>query len=272
MSGVGAHTAIGNNKIVCVRSGDRAYGTPSSFGLSLSQYNLNPTYCSWHQISLPNGFYNINNNSNVLSVTVYDASSVAHTFTTTIPTGNYTTSTLVGSFDNTGTVTTKGVLWNALNTNATSSAGAPANFFTLAVNPNSGFFTLSCSTSLWSFKINVLGSLDWILGYRNAGIQTTSDTSDAILDLRSPPCIYIRSSLVAGNYLTAKGSDSVLAVVQNTALYSQTIFQRLPQAEIDTFTVSGQLSMVTFQLADEYGHELPMDSGQDWEISVHLYS
>jgi hypothetical protein len=260
MSGVGAHTAIGNNKIVCVRSGDRAYGTPSNFGLSLSQYNLNPTYCSWHQISLPNGFYNVNANSQTINMAIWNASGTMFQFQAAVPTGNYSSTTLLTA------------LATPLNANATAIAAAPPNFFTLDVNANSGYFTLSSSTTGWSFSVYGVGMLDWILGYRKSSIRGTSAIGDTILDLRSPPCIYIRSSLVAGNYLTAKGSDSVLAVVQNTALYSQTIFQRLPQAEIDTFTVSGQLSMVTFQLADEYGHELTMDSGQDWEISVHLYS
>lgn len=262
-------TAIGKNKIVNVRSADRSFGTPSNFGISLSQYNLNPQYCSWHQIALPNGFFNVNSTSCSLNVTMYNASATAYPIPITIATGNYSAS------GTTGNVITTVV--NALNAAAYAANNlATTTFFTGTQDPVRGFFTLASSVVNWSFTINTApASLDWILGYRpsqqSALTLTSSATGAAILDLRSYPSIYIRSSLVSGNSVSAHGSDSVLAVVQNSAYFGQTIFQRSPQPDIDLFPVSGQLSQVNFQLVDEWGHELNMDTNQDWEIQIALF-
>lgn len=258
-------SAIGKNKIITVKSSDRAYGTPSNFGINLGQYNLNPTYCSWHQITIPNGFFNVSSKSNTFQVTVYDSSSNAYPLAVSVTPGNYSTTTLLTN------------LTTALNNSLVAANGAaPANFFTLAVNNLTGFFTISCSTVNWDFTVNVaLASLDWILGFRASQASSvtlvTSATGAAILDLRAVPCIYIRSSLVSGNYLGVAGSESIIAVIQNTALFSQTIFQRSPSADLEIFPVTGQISQVSFQLVDEYGMELTMDTGQEWEISIGLY-
>lgn len=257
-------TAIGLNKIVTVKSSDRSYGTISNFGINLASYNLNPTYCSWHQISIPNGYYNVNANSNNLNVTVYDASSTPYLVSISVPIGNYNSTTL-----NTAVV-------GALNS-ATSTATAgtsTGSFFTGTLSTLTGYYTLSTAVSGWSFTVQTaLASLDWILGYRSTQNLTrlTSATGASILDLRSYPSIYIRSSLVSGNAISAKGSDSLLAIVQNTALFGQTIFQRSPMPNIDLFPCSNQLSNVTFQLVDEHGMELPMDTNQEYEISICLY-
>lgn len=261
-------TAIGLNKIITVKSSDRSYGTPSNFSINLASYNLNPTYCSWHQIALPNGYYNVNYNSNNLSVTVYDASNTPYVVPVSVPVGNYASS---------GTNSIITAVTNQLNPAISTATGGTStgSFFTGTLSTLTGYFNLSTSVSGWSFTVNTsLGSLDWILGYRNTQSITkvTSATGAAILDLRSYPNVYIRSSLVSGNSISAKGSDSFLAVVQNTALFSQTIFQRSPESNIDLFPVSGQLSNVTFQLVDEHGLELPMDTNQDWEMSICLYT
>lgn len=255
-------SAIGKNKIITVRSQDRSFGTASNFGISLNQYNLNPKYVCWHQISIPNGFFNVNALDTSISYSITNNISQTYTIVSTIPAGNYTTSTLLTALA-------------VMNADATTYASAPSNFFTFTYNNNNGYFTISTATSGWTFSINTTpGALEWILGYRPGQASltnVTSSTGGAILDLRSVPCIYIRSSLVAGNYLSARGSDSILAVVQNTSLFSQTIFQRSPHADIDLFPVSGHLSQVNFQLVDEWGRELTMDTHQDWEISVSLY-
>lgn len=259
-------STIGKNKILTVRSEDRAYGSPSNFAINIGQFNLNPKYCSWHQVALPNGFFNINRNSNTLSITVYDSSSVAWVVTIGLTQGNYNTTNLATSVQ------------SALNAQLKSvNAAAPTSFFTVTIDGNNNYCTLSCSTSGWSFSVNAnVASLDWILGFRSTQPSSsytlvTSAKGNVICDLRNYPNIYIRSSIVGGNYVHAKGTDSVLCVVQNTALYGQTIFQRSPTADLDIFAVTGQLGQISFQLVDEYGNELPMDTNQEWEISLGLY-
>lgn len=258
-------TAIGKNRIVQIKSADRSFGIPSNFGLSLSQYNLNPAYCSWHQISIPNGFFNVNSRSCTISVTAINPSSVAYTVTVSITTGNYSSTTLIPAV-----ITALNAAINSITTGTST-----ASFLGGSVNSLTGFFTFQTAVAGWTFTINTtLASLDWILGYRagQSGITgVVSATGAAILDLRAYPDIFIRSSLISGNSLSANGSDSVIAVVQNTALFSQTIFQRSPQPDIDLFPVSGQMSQVNFQLVDEFGHELNMDTNQDWSISICLY-
>lgn len=259
-------TAIGKNKIIQVKSSDRLYGIPSNFAISLSQYNLNPAYCSWHQVAIPNGFYNVNATSCTISITVYDASSTAWPVSVSIPQGNYSSTSITS------------VLVPALNTaiyNLTHSAGM--TFFAGSLNSTNGFYTLSTSVSAWTFTVSILGTLDYILGFRSsqtgsAGITATiSATGAAILDLRSYPNIYIRCSLVSGNVVSGHGSDSVLCCVQNTALFGQTIFQRSPMPDLDIFPVCDQLAQISFQLVDEWGNELTMNTNQDWEMSICLY-
>lgn len=256
-------TPIASNRVVCIRSADRAFGIPSDFGISLSQYNLNPKYVCWHQINIPNGFYNVNSLDNSITYTVINASDVPFVITTTIPAGNYSTTTLLNTLN------------TYMNADATTYASAPANFFSFTVSNLTGYFTLSRATASWKFSIDTsVEALEWILGYRSTQTisAVTTATGAAILDLRAVPVIFIRSSMVSGNYLSVRGIDSVLAVVQNTALFTQTIFQRLPSADIDLFPVSGHLSQVNFQLVDEWGRELNMDTNQEWEISVSLYT
>lgn len=257
---------IGKNKILTVRSSDRFNGTPSNFTMNFSQFNLQPVYASFHQVAMPNGFFNVNSWSNRMSVTVLNSTQVAYIVNITVPIGNYS------STGANGLIT---AVVNALNAQLVAVNGAaPAAFFTGTLNSNTGYFTLSSSTAGWTFFITPTNSLEFILGFRNYQPQTpiTSITGAAILDLRGPPSIYIRSSIVSGNYLSHNGIDSVLCVVQNTSLFSQTIFQRSPTADLDVFPVSGQISQISFQLIDEYGHELTMDTNQDWEISIGLYS
>lgn len=259
-----AVTTIGKNRIINIRSSDRIFGVPSNFGVNFGHHNLNPTYCSWHQVALPNGFYNVSARSNTFSVTIYDASSVAHPLTFTVTPGNYNSTSLNTAF-----------LFNA-NAAAATISGAGSSFFSGSINNLSGYYTLSSTVSLWSFTINTaLASLDWILGFRSIQQSSltlaTTATGAVILDLRSPPCVYIRCSLVSGNSISHAGSDSVICVVQNTALYSQTIFQRAPMPDIDLFSTTGQMGHLQFQLVDEYGYELNMDSNQDWEISIALF-
>lgn len=260
-----AVTAIGKNKIINVRSQDRAFGTPSNFGISLSQYNLNPSYCSWHQVSMPNGFYNINETSNDFTVTVYDASTGVFIVPLSIAQGNHTWTTLQTAF------------LAPLNTAVSSATGGTStgSFFSISLDSLTNVITLSTAVSGWTFTISIRESLDWILGFRASQLpsltRVTTCKGAAVLDLRQYSDVFVRSSLVSGNSLSARGSDSVLVVVQNTAPFGGTIFQRSPQPDIDLFPVSGQLSQVNFQLCDEYGHELPMDSNQDWSVSICLY-
>lgn len=259
-------TPIGKNKIITIRSQDRAYGIPSNFGISLAAYNLNPAYCSWHQVAIPNGFFNINYTSCNLVLIVYNASSTAYPLSVTIPQGNYTSS----NFSST--------VLAALNSAANTIPLAGTTFFSLATNSLTGYATLAIASpgsfSGWSFSVNsTLGSLDWILGFRSSQtiVNVTSVVGAAILDLRQYPSIYIRSSLVSGNAISSNGSDSLLCIVQNTMPFGSTVFQRSPMPNIDLFPVSGQLSQITFQLVDEFGHELNMDTNQDYEISICLY-
>ncbi len=272
-----ADFVIARNKIITIRSSDRLCSNdkPSNFTINFSQFNLQPTYCSFHQVALPNGFFNVNANSCAIKVTVTNSSGTPFIVQTSIPTGNYTSS-------GTNSVITATV--NALNAQLVAVNGtAPASFFTGTVNGTNGYFTLSSTTANWTFSISTIGSLEFILGYRasqaiNGSIPSIGTSTNqtaggvVILDLRAPPSIYIRTNLVSGNYLSANGMDSVLCVVQNTALFSQTIFQRSPTQDLDVFPVAGQISQINFQLVDEYGHELNMDTNQDWEISIGLYT
>lgn len=269
---------IGNAKILRVRSSDRSWGTPSNFGVNLGQFNLNARYCSWHQVALPNGFYNLNTASNTLVVTVYDSSttpwmvsiggSLPSTSPGYLPPGWYTASSLIPAVQ-----TALNASLKAMN------QAAPSNFFTVAWNGATGFVNISSNTAGWAFTINTsYASLDWILGFRSPPTQpasqvtlVTSATGAVILDLRSYPNVYIRTSMVSGNYLNALGADSVICCVQNTATFGQTIFQRSPAADLDVFPICGQLSQVSFQLVDEYGNELKMDSNQEWEMNIGMY-
>lgn len=271
---------IGKNKILTIRSFDRVSGTPSNFVVNLSQFNLNPSYVSFHQVAIPNGFFNVNSQSNTLSLTAYNSvtttnSTTGATSTTvtpyaisvTVTPGNYTTGTGANSL--------LVALLNQLNTALVAACPtASSSVFSAVVNSYTGYVTLNVSSG-WMFQINPLQSLDWLIGYRpnvQSFTQTNSFTGAAIMDLRSPPRIYIRCTLVAGNYLSPDGASSVLCTVQNTALFSQTVFQRAPTAELDIFAVSGAVAQVHIQLTDEWGQELTMDTNQDWELSVGFYN
>lgn len=274
------NTAIGKNKILTIKSSDRVGGIPSNFIVNFGQYNLNPTYCSFHQVAIPNGFFNVARNSCFLSLTIYDPGAVAYPFV--ISPGSGSGQFLPGNYNaGTGTGTIFTPLLTALNqaaANANSVIATAGNSFFQYTYSTTGFFTLSTTSnySTWSFSIDAnVGSLDWILGYRpyQSGLsQVSSATGVVVIDLRAPPCIYIRCSLVGGNYLSAEGTQGVVCVVQNSAGYSQTIFQRSPQPDLDLFPVTGQITQIQFQLVDEWGHELNMDSGQDWEMSIGIYS
>lgn len=260
-----ANSTIGKNKIVTLRSQDRSWGTPSNFGLNLAQFNLNPKYVSYHQVAIPNGFYNVNSNSCNLQATVTDNNGTAWPIQASITPGNYNSTNLIP------------LVQTQLNS-ALVAVNSSANtaFFTVSYNLLTGYVTLTSTPNAtgWSFSINTqLQSLDWILGFRPSQSITTvtSAVGAASLDLRSYPVIHIRSSIVAGNYQSSRGSDSVLCTVQNTALFGQTIFQRSPTADLDVFPVSGQIGQLTIQLVDEWGTELTMNTNQDWEISIGLY-
>ncbi len=270
-----AEFVIGKNKIVTVRSADRQSGTPSNFSINFSQFNLTGNYVSFHQVAMPNGFYNVNQRSNAMSVTVYSTSTNSTTGVTTTTSYLVNITVAAGNYTATGTNGILNACVSALNTQLVAVNGAaPANFFTGTSNSLTGYATLSSNTTGWSFSINMIGSLEFILGFRNSQVinKVTSATGLAIIDVRGPPSIHVRSSLVSGNYISNQGVDSVLCVVQNTALFTQTIFQRTPTADLDVFPVSGQISQIMFQLIDEYGNELTMDTNQDWEISIGLYS
>jgi hypothetical protein len=277
--------AIGKNKVVVIKTADRAFGTPSNFGVNLASYNLKPAYVSYHQIAMPNGFYNITTSSNIFTIRLWNPTPISFLVSAVIPTGNYNTTTLLsGNTAQGGTfIGLIATLNAAVVTATTPPAGGAApgggSFFQGFADPLTGYFTLSKNSSIdpadgWNFDIGVNQSLDWILGFRRPNIYNAlkSATGTVILDLRSPPNIYIRSSLVTGNYLSGAGSESILAIIQNPSVFGQTIFQKNPEPELDIFPLSGQVSQATFQLVDEYGHELKMDTNQDWELSIGFYT
>lgn len=265
------NTVIGKNKILSIKSSDRSSGTPSNFTINLGQYNLNPTYCSFHQVAIPNGFFNVSKLSQFFKFTLYNGATPYGPYVINVTPGNYSASSVASNSLFTA-------LTNAFNT-ALSGGTIPASFFTQTLDPVTGFYTLSTSQTGWSFTVDTsLGSLDWILGFRkpvsgSAVLPSNNGaiTGTVVLDLRAPPCLYIRSSLVSGNYLSAEGTESVLCIVQNSSAYTQTIFQRAPMPELDLFPVSGQISQVQFQITDEWGAELTMDSNQEWELSIGCY-
>lgn len=277
--------AIGKNKVVVIKTADRAFGTPSNFGVNLASYNLKPAYVSYHQVAMPNGFYNITTSSNTLSMTLRNVTTPTP-LSVTIPAGTYNATTLLSG--NTAQGGTFVGLLASLNTAANVAAAVGPTFFQMNAEPTTGYYTISKvpGNVNWTFEINLIQSLDWILGFRlsqatnfvpgpyiaNLGAPPTGGTGVVILDLRSPPNVYIRSSLVTGNYLSGAGSESILAIIQNAAVFGQTIFQKNPEPELDIFPLSGQVSQATFQLVDEYGHELKMDTNQDWELSIGFYT
>lgn len=283
-------TAIGKNRILSIKSADRLFGVPSNFSINLSQYNLNPTYVSFHQIALPNGFYNITSKYNTAVIQIYQHSGLgvlmnSQQISVTVPPGNYTYQTLLSGTTGIGAYVGLIAQLNSA-IKAAQGSSVSTTFFdpTLSgINPYTNQLVLAISatdaTALWTFGVYGYPLLNNKLGFpADNGIvpppgysTLTTITAPGIVDLRTPPNIYVRTSLVTGNYLTAGGPESVLAVIQNTAVFGQTIFQRtLPDFEI--FPVSARIGLVSFQLVDEYGQEVNMDSNQDYEITLAFFS
>lgn len=271
--------AIGKTRVLAIKSSDRIYGVPSNFAISLSQFNLDPTYVSYNQVALPNGFYNITSSLNTYSQRLSGAQT--YTQTVTISPGNYNSTTLIAAFlaaVNSSTVNSNG--YNDPNAPWTSDAAYSLNtsYFSASISATTGQFTMSDPTGTGhglAFVPLAINSLDTIL-FKNSVptfvAYNQSYTGLQILDLRTAPSIYIRSSLVAGNYITGGGPESVLAIVQNFAIFGQTIFHRNTNPDVDVYPVAGRVGLVTFQLVNEYGVELNMDSGQEWELSLCFYT
>lgn len=305
--------AIGKTRVLAIKSSDRLYGTPSNFAISLSQFNLDPTYVSYNQVALPNGFYNITSGSNSITVAISIVGAGVFGYTTvTVPPGNYNSATLFNGTSGSVYPAWPGLL-SSLNTAITtldpviSSAFFDTNLS--GISPTTGYVTLQVAaawlppakTFPYSFSIYTAAAnstppqpvgLEQVLGFEGpsfgynifapavgttappyvSNVNGTFFTGTSCLDLRTAPSIYIRSSLVAGNYITGSGPESVLAIVQNFAIYGQTIFHRNTNPDVDVYPVAGRVGLVNFQLVNEYGVELNMDSGQEWELSLCFYT
>lgn len=270
--------AIGKTKVLVVRSADRVSGVPSNFTVNVGSFNTSPTYCSYHQVSLPNGFYNITSAYNTFSVDLYLTGTLTGTATATFTPGFYTTST-----DTNGILNPTNGLIQKLNADSVSnSLGFP--IFTGSIDPNTGLFNLAITSTYPNVAmiVKINGSLDYKMGFR--GPQLTlpvrTFTGTVTPDFRSPVNVYVRCSLVGGNYLKTSPpsnpstgtADSVIVVVQNLATFGQTIFQRNGLPDHELFPVTGQVGQINFQLVNEYGRELTIDTGQDWSISLMMYT
>lgn len=305
--------AIGKTRVLAIKSSDRIYGTPSNFAISLSQFNLDPTYVSYNQVALPNGFYNITSGSNSMTVGLWLTNVGFQAFATvTVPPGNYNSSTLFNGTTGSVYPAWPGLL-SSLNTAITAANPTISSAFfdtsLSGVSPTTGYVTLQVAaawlppvkTFPYSFSIYTAAAnstppqpvgLEQVLGFEGpsfgsgiiagtppagappfvSNVNGTFFTGTSCLDLRTAPSIYIRSSLVAGNYITGSGPESVLAIVQNFAIYGQTIFHRNTNPDVDVYPVAGRVGLVNFQLVNEYGVELNMDSGQEWELSLCFYT
>lgn len=258
---------IGRNQILCVNSADRVYGTPTNFAVNVASYNLRPTYCSYHSIALPNGFYNIPNNVSLTVAARWNGGGNTATLTVNAAAGYWNITTLMQ------------FIVNTLNAQLT-----PVGSFGNSYSSTTGLVTLIAPTLYngfndFAFHLVAGGGLDTVLGFTAAQATNTfisQITGLNFVDLRGAVNIYVRCSLVSGQYLTTSknaGTQSVLAVVQNLALFGQTIFQKIDNPQMDIFPVcSHGISQICFQLVDEYGTELVMNTGQDWTISLFLAS
>jgi hypothetical protein len=251
--------------VLHLNSYDRTSGDPSSFSTNVGDLGFNPSAISILSVEAVNQYYNVNQMSNTLTVTVVSPSNVTYNISPTIAPGNWTSTSIVAP------------ITNALNAALSTASGnsSPSSLFQVSQSGLTNIVTISTNTAGWKFSVSANGSLDYILGFRSSGIAGTLNTvqsGTSSLDLRQYPVLYIRSNLGDANSLSANHTISnTLLKLQNNVPFGQTCFWRSVDPSIDRFDYSGNLSQVVITVTDEYGHKLNADLNLDWTLSLVLY-
>ena len=221
----------------------------SNFNINLysSISNIEKVRLNWVQI--PNTFYNINTNNNIVSFTENSTLKTA-----TIPVGSYNADELASE------------LQSILTT-----ASGEYNTYTVSYNPQTFMFTFSANNA---FQFNCSKSLFPYheLGFSNIDTNSaTNITSSYVISLEQPTEIIISINQFDKRIITSTSQFGETFNIVNKAFIGELLFYE-PDGGIikDLFNVQ-TFNSLEIKLLDRYGNVLDLNEA-DWSMSLTCFN
>lgn len=254
-----------------ISSKDRVAGDSNNFIVNTPQI----TKCKnviVNNIEMVSSFYNITSKNNTLQFAILQllgqpiptleekfpiSKSGITSYTVTIPTGNYTASSLASQ------------LQTSMNGITSSS------FFTISYNSNSFKMSFQYNRSDYTFIIDTQSSLAYNLGFRgtgsffasNIGGTVTETIPSALIDLRVP-IIYIHSNVINQQQLNSKKqSKPILTKLQLTQPIGSTNYFYRDFNEDGLYECIPAISQLQFSLKND-NDDILDNNGLDWSIGL----